>query len=168
LDDRERLLYQGYRLINTVGASLLATLGVLLMFAMSYAAHANDWPALPLEVSAVDGGVFLLAAAVPPGARGVLSWVLARLGRRGRVRGYAEAIQLVGWVATAVWASCQIPLVMGFALAFLKHRALYLLPFAVVAVGGAYLAVPRFALWGAWLKRLEDGGAGRRRARSVR
>lgn len=167
MDERERLLYQGYRLINTVGAALLGTLGVLLTFAISYAAYRAGWPRPQLRVSAVDAGVFLLAAAVPPGTRAVLGWVLARFGRRGRVRGYAQAIQLVGWVATGVWASCQIPLVVGFALAYLTQRALYLLPFVVLAAAGAYVGVPRFALWEAWLWRLEDSGGSRRKTRSV-
>jgi hypothetical protein len=163
---RRESIYRGYRLINTVGVALLATVALLLAFSVSYVASAREWPDLPLGATWADLGVFALAAAVPPGARWGADKIVEKAARRGRGRHLAAAVQIVGWAAVGLWTSCQVPVLVGFGLAFLRERMLYLLPFYAVATACAFLVVPRFKTWEHWFHLLQNPGK-RTRIRSA-
>lgn len=152
---RRESIYRGYRLINVVGGTLLVTVGAVLAFAISYLAGVREWHDLPLGVSWVDVLVFAAGAAVPAAAHWGADALVVRAARRGRGRNLAAAVSVVGWSALGLWTSCQIPVLLGFGLAFIREKVLYLLPFYAVAVAAAFIVVPRFTTWEQWFGLLE-------------
>jgi hypothetical protein len=148
-------IYRGYRVITVTGVVLFMTLAALLTFAVLWVNTQQGWADFPLNAEWADGLVLLFAAAVPAGARLGSEYFVARTSRRGTGTKLVVALQVVSWATLGIWVSCQVPLIFGLAMAFLRHRSLFLLPFFGVGGAAVMLVAPKFTVWEHWFALLE-------------
>jgi hypothetical protein len=151
VDDRtHETISTSHRTVTVVGAVLLVTMALLLAFAVYWESWANGWPMLPLGLQWIDPVLLALAVAVPVGGMYVADLMVVRAARRGKGTKIGVAMQIVGWATLGLWASCQVPLLLGFALAHVRQRGLYLLPFYAVSVACALTVMPPLRTWDRW------------------
>lgn len=152
---RQDAINRGYRTITVTGVALLVTVAVLFTFAVGWLRATQAWPELPLGAGWTDAFALVVAVIVPLSARIGSEWVIMRTTRSRRGTKFVVAMQVVSWVTLGIWASFQVPLLIGLVLAILHHRALFLLPFFIVSGVAALIVAPGLLVWDEWFEMLE-------------